>query len=116
MTPEEVRLIMNGWLESRSQLALLANTSRLAVALRCRVIEVSDFWVQLSTSDNGMLAIGVFDSGAVFRYTEPREFSELSTKLGLTAAQEFASSVMVMFPSEDASSEAESIMLIELVD
>ena len=115
MTPVEVRLMVNGWLESRSELALVANMLRFAVALRCRVVAVSDFGIQLVTADNGNLAIGLFDPEAVFRYMEPREFSELSAKFGLTAAQEFASSVTVMFPSEDESSEPESLMLMELV-
>lgn len=116
MTPEEVRLMINGWLENQSQLVLIANVSRFAVAVRCRVTRSSDFWVELSTVDNGKLAVGLFDPAAIFKYTEPREFSDLSTKLGLSAAQRFASSVTAMLPSEDESLESESIMLMELVD
>lgn len=116
MTPEEVRLLINDWLESQSQLVLFVNIFRCAVALRCKVSRASDFWVELSTADNGKVAVALFDPDAVFRQTEQREFSALSAKLGLTVAQRFASSVTAMFPSEDESSRPESLMLIELVE
>jgi hypothetical protein len=71
--------------------------------------------VELSTADNGRLGIALFDPDATFRYSEPREFSELSERLGLSAEQKLASALSVLFPSEDESSEPESLTLIELI-
>jgi hypothetical protein len=116
MNPEEVRLRLKGWLESQSQLVLVANIFRFAAALRCKVSGVSDSWVELSTIDGGRLAIDLSDPEVIFRYTEPREFAELSAKLGLKPAQRFAASVTALFPSEGESAECESMMLMELVE
>jgi hypothetical protein len=116
MTPEEVRLVIRGWHDNQTQLALTANVFRFAVALRCRVTAVSDSWIELSTADNGRLAVDFSDPETIFRYTEPREFAELSARLGLSPAQRLASSLTALFPSEGDSSPVESVMLMELVD
>ena len=42
MIPEDVRLVMNGWLDNQSQLALVGNLFGFAVTLRCRVRLVED--------------------------------------------------------------------------
>jgi len=98
MTPEEVRLVIRGWHQNQTQLALTADIFRVAIQLRCRVTAVSDTWIELSTADKGRLAFDFSDPETIFRYTEPREFAELSAKLGLSPAQRIASSVTALFP------------------
>lgn len=115
MTPEEVRLIMNGWLENHSQLALVGQLWGFAVALRCRVGAVSDEAVILLTSDGGQIVVGVSEEGTEFKYSEIREFPELAAKFGLTDAQRFSSSLTMLFPPRDVAADPECLSFIELV-
>jgi hypothetical protein len=116
MTPEEVRLVMNGWLENQSQLALVGQLWGFALALRCRVGFVSDETVGLITSDGGKVVVGLSEEGTKFKYSEMREFSELARKLDLTPEQRFASSLMLMFPPRDVGADLETLYFAELID
>lgn len=117
MTSEEVRLVMNGWLENQSQLALVGQLSGLGMALHCRVGALTEFGIELTTSDGGRLAVSLWETGAEFKYAEPREFPALEASCELTAAQRIASSVSALFPVVEGSddSERECISFIELV-
>lgn len=125
MIPEDVRLVMNGWLENQSQLALVGNLFGLAVALRCRVGFIDAAKVELETSDGGRIAVDLSGPGLDFKYAEPREFPEMDVSSEITAGQQFSSMIAVLFPRrlladlpndvEDVS-EAESLMLMELID
>ncbi len=123
MTPEEVRLVMNGWLENQSQLVLVGQLLGVAVALRCRVELLSAGNVGLSTSDGGRIVVDFSDPELVFKYSEAREFPEIVEGWGLTAEQCLASSLMFLFPvrfpsdfSEgDEAPEPESLYFAELV-
>jgi hypothetical protein len=114
MTPEEVRLILNGWRDSHSQLALTGQLWGFAFALRCRVDFVTDETVGLSTSDNGHIVVVISEEGTDFRYAELREFPELAEKFGLTAEQQFASSLTMLFPPRSEGDDPESLHFAEL--
>jgi hypothetical protein len=124
MTPDEARLVINGWLENQSQLVLIAELWGFALTLRCRVGLLSeDGKVGLVTSDGGRIVVDLSEPGAEFKYAEPREFPDTAASLGLSAAQRIASSVTLVFPPrEDSDSEGsdtpspEVVTLIELVD
>ena len=122
MTPEGVRLVMNGWLENQSQLVLVGQLFGFAFALPCRVEALTGPGVQLSTKDGGRIAVGLWESGVEFRYAEPREFPAIEASSGLTAAQKIASSVSVLFPSrgldsqDDPGPEPEMVSFMELID
>jgi len=53
MSHEEVRLLMNGWLDNHSQLGVVGQLWGFGFALRCRVAFVSDSAIGLVTSDGG---------------------------------------------------------------
>jgi hypothetical protein len=117
MIPEDVRLVMNGWLTSRSQLALAGHLLGFTVTLRCRVDLLTDTGVELSTSDGGRIGVDLADPTMEFRYAEPREFPEIE----VTEEQGLASSLTALrwrrFGADGKpSSEPESLYLIELVE
>lgn len=125
MIPEDVRLVMNGWLDNQSQLALVGNLFGFAVTLRCRVRLVEDTRVELVTSDGGRIAVVLSDPGIDFKYAEPREFPEIGASSEMTAGQQFSSIIAVRFPRRILAdlpadtvdvSEAESFMFMELID
>jgi hypothetical protein len=119
MTPDEVRLVINGWLENQSQLVLIAQLWGISVALRCRVGFLNDEWtLGLLTSDAGRIGIDLSEPGTEFKYAEPREFPELAASSGLSAAQRVASSVTLFFPPRESSEgeDRECVSIIELID
>lgn len=118
MTPDEVRIVIKGWLENHSHLALQCSLLGFSVALRCIVTALTDFGVELSTGDEGRIAVGLWEEGTEFRYDEPRGFPELAESLELSAGQKIASSVTVVFPARTHcfSGERETVNFMELVD
>ena|SRR5450631_596475 len=116
MTSDEARLLMNGWLENQSQLVLIGQLSGIAAALRCRVDALTELGVELSTSDGRKVAVALWQTGAEFKYAEPREFPAIEASSGITAAQRFASSVTALFPGErdSGNSEPDHLSFIEL--
>ncbi|HEY2858760.1 MAG TPA: hypothetical protein VGJ21_10120 [Terracidiphilus sp.] len=119
MTPDEVRLVINGWLENQSQLVLVAQLWGFSVALRCRVAFLNAEWtVGLLTSDAGRIGVELSEPGTEFKYAEPREFPELVASSGLSAAQRVASSITILFPPRESSDgeDREVVSLIELID
>ena len=119
--PEDVRLVINGWLESRSQLALVGQVFNLGIALRCRVVALTEERVELGTVDGGRISVPLVDPTLTFRYAEPREFPDPIG--GLTEEQSLASSLTITFPSrvrldalEDVSDTPETVCLMELIE
>jgi len=120
MSHEEVRLLMNGWLDNHSQLGVVGQLWGFGFALRCRVAFVSDSAIGLVTSDGGKIEVDVSESGTEFKYSQPRELSEFASKHGLTDEQKLASSLMVLFPPREAEEltekNAECISFLEIVE
>jgi hypothetical protein len=117
MIPEDVRLVMDGWLTSQSQLALLGHLLGFKFTLRCRVSLLTDVEVELASSDGGRIGVDLADPTMEFRYAEPREFPEIE----VTGEQGFASLVMVLrwrrFGQDGkCSSEPESLYFAELIE
>jgi hypothetical protein len=116
-------LVISGWLENKSQLALVCGMFGLSAAIRCRVTAMTEMRVELSTVDGGRLGVDLSDPAIEFRYAEPREFLEIEAS-GVTAAQKYASSVTALFPlrvrladdPDDAPLEHESLSLTELIE
>lgn len=116
MTPEEVRLILNGWRENHSQLALVGQLWGFGLALRCRVDFVTDEAVGFSTSDGGRIVVSISEEGTDFRYAVLREFPELADKFRLSAEQRSASSLTMLFPSRSEDDDSESLHFSELIE
>jgi hypothetical protein len=116
MTPEDVRLILNGWRENDSQLVLTGQLWGFALALRCRIEIVTDETVGLSTLDRGRIIVSICEEGTDFKYGEPREFPGLAERLNLTTEQRLASSLTMLFPSRSEEDDPESLCLIELIE
>lgn len=116
MTPEEVRLILNGWLQNQSQLALVGQLWGFCLAVRCRVEFVTDDAVGLATADGGRIVVALSEPGTDFRYAERREFPELAEKFGVTEEHLSAPSLTMLFPSRSEDDDAESLHFSELID
>lgn len=114
MTPEEVRLIMNGWLENQSQLALVGQLWGFALAVRCRIEVLTDDAVGLATSDGGRIVVDISEPGTEFKYAEGREFPKLAERFGLTGEHLFAQSITMLFPSRSEDEAPESLHFAEL--
>jgi hypothetical protein len=116
MTPEEVRLVMNGWLENQSQVALVGQLWGFALAVRCRIEVVTDESVGLTTSDGGRIVVDISEPGTAFKYAERRELPKLAERFGLTGEQLFAPSITMLFPSRSEEDEpSESLHFAELI-
>jgi hypothetical protein len=121
MSHEEVRLLLNGWLENNAQLGVVGQLWGFGFALlRCRVTFVSDSTIGLVTIDGGKIEVDISEPGTEFKYAQPRELPEFASKHGLTDEQKLASSLMVLFPPREAGEltegNAESISFRELVE
>ena len=116
MTPEEARLVLSGWLDSHSQIALVGQLWGFVLALRCRVDFVSDESVGLVTADGGRIVVALSEPGTDFRYAALREFTELVDKFGLSEEQQSASSLTMLFPSRSEGDDPESLHFLELND
>jgi hypothetical protein len=119
MSPEEVRLLMKGWLESQSKLMVVGQLWGCAFVVHCRVAVVSESTVGLET-DGGKIMVNISKPGTGFKYAQPREFPDLATKKRLTDEQKLSSSLMILFPpregEEETEENAESISFREIVE
>ena len=119
MSHEEVRLLMNGWLDQQSQLRVVGQLWGVNFVLLCRIAFVSDSAIGLATSDGG-ITVDISEPGTEFKYAQPREFSEFASKHGLTDEQKLASSLIVLFPSREleelTGEDAECISFCEIVE
>jgi len=103
MTLDEVRLVITAG--SRTSRSLLLSVSYGDSVWQC-VAERSSLpriFGGPRDSDGGRIAIDISEPGVDFRYSQMREFPEFAKKWNLTAAQAFASSLMVVFPPREVS-------------
>lgn len=75
MSPEEVVLIVRGWLDSKSELFLSASTINFSVFTKCRVVHIAGDNVTLwSTKDDTVFSFSVDSPHLSLSYSELREF------------------------------------------
>jgi hypothetical protein len=121
MIPEDARLVLSGWREKQSRVALVCRLYRLDMAAVCRVLLLTDDSVGL-TNDSGKFVLDLSDPEMECRYSEPREVPELAKKFGLTTEEQCLSSLAFVFGTSEMlesfehDSEPESVTLMELTD
>ena len=121
MIPEDARLVLSGWREKQSTLALVCRLYRLDMAVKCKVILVTDTAVGL-INDSGKFVLDLSDPEIGCRYSETREVPELAKKFDLTAEQQCLSSLTFLFHTSETPEfteddlEHESVTLMELIN
>jgi hypothetical protein len=121
MIPEDARLVLSGWREKQSRVALVCRLYRLDMAAICKVLLVTDAAVGL-VNDAGKFVLDLSDPDIECRYSEPREVPELAKKFDLTTDQQCLSALTFIFgtsmPPEsfEEEFEPESVTLLELTD
>jgi hypothetical protein len=121
MIPDDARLVLSGWREKQSTIALVCRLYRLDMATKCKVILLTDTAIGL-INDTGKFVLDLSDAEIECRYSEPREIPELAKKFDLTTEQQCLSSLTLIFSGSMTSEvseddfEPESVTLMELTD
>ena len=123
MIPEDARLVLSGWREKESTIALVCRLYRLDMAAMCKVLLVTDTAIGL-VNDSGKFVLDLSDPEIECRYSEPREAPELAKKFDLTTEQQCLSTLTFLFGTSEIPKvqddedrfEPESITLMEFTD
>jgi hypothetical protein len=103
MSPEEVHLILKGWLDDDSQLTIIGSLVSVTCWFRCRLTRLGETRVALSTDDGGVLTFDLGDPETVIQYSELREFPDVIAMLGLGDEYRFAPCMIFQFPNRVSS-------------
>lgn len=119
--PEDVRLVLSGWMESGCQIALVGQSQGREFALRCTVKQLTDGDATLAAQDGHTVVLHLSAPTLEYRYSQPREIPLFVAAHNLAAAQQTASCLTFLSVCMDVDPdtagdhiEPESLSLVEL--